>query len=154
MIMAVWKNLMWKTERFSLKNWYFQTAVLEKTLESPLDHKAIKLVNPKGNQPWVFIERPDAEAEAPILWSPDAKSQLIGEDPGKDWRQEKKGTTGWDGCMASLIQWTWVWANSRRQWRTENPGVLQFMGVTNSWTWLSDWTSGKYQKMLIFATSF
>ena len=93
MIMAMWKNLMWKTERFSLKNWCFQTVVLEKTLESPLDHKEIKLVNPKGNQPWVFIERPDAEAEAPILWPPDARSQLIGEDPGKDWRQKEKGTT-------------------------------------------------------------
>ena len=60
--------------------------VLENTLESPLDCKEIKLVNPKGNQSWIFIGRTDAEAEAPILWSPDAKSQLIGKDPdaGKD----------------------------------------------------------------------
>ena len=55
--------------------------VLEKTLESPLDCKQIKLVNPKGNQSWIFIGRTDAEAEAPVLWSPDAKSQLIGKDP-------------------------------------------------------------------------
>ena len=60
--------------------------LLEQTLESPLDRKEIKLVNPKGNQSWIFIGRTDAEAEAPILWSPDAKSQLIGKDPdaGKD----------------------------------------------------------------------
>ena len=69
--------------------------VLEKTLESPLDNKEIKLVHPKGNQPWIFIGRTDAEAEAPILWLPDAKSQLIGKDPdaGKDWGQEEKQAT-------------------------------------------------------------
>ena len=61
----------------------------------PLDCKEIKPVNPKGNQPWIFIGRTDAETETPILWPPDAKSQLIRKDPdaGKDWRQEKKGTT-------------------------------------------------------------
>ena len=68
--------------------------VLEKTLESPLDHKEIKPVNPKGNQSWTFIGKTDAEAEAPIIWSPDAKSSLIGKDPdaGKD-RGQDKGTT-------------------------------------------------------------
>ena len=70
----------------------FQTVVLEKTLESPMDSKEIKSVNPKGNQPWIFIGRTDAEAEAPILWPPDAKSQLTEKDPdaGKNWGQEKK----------------------------------------------------------------
>ena len=65
--------------------------VLEKTLESPLDCKEIKPVNPKGNQSWIFIGRTDAEAETPILWPPDGKNWLIGKDPdaGKDWRQEK-----------------------------------------------------------------
>ena len=69
--------------------------VLEKTLASPLEYTKIKLVHPKGNQSWIFIGRTDAEAETPILWPPDAKSWLIGKDPaaGKDWRQEKKGTT-------------------------------------------------------------
>ena len=69
--------------------------VLEKTLESPLDNKDIKSVNPKGNQPWLFTGRTDAEAEAPIFWQPDGKSQLIGKDPdvGKDRRQEEKGAT-------------------------------------------------------------
>ena len=66
--------------------------VLEKTLESPLDSKEIKLVNPKGNQPWIFIERTDAKAEAPVLWPPDVKSQLTGKDPNaqNDWRQKEK----------------------------------------------------------------
>ena len=69
--------------------------VLEKTLVSPLDSKEVKPVNPKGHQPWIFIRRTDAEAEAPVLWPPDAKSQLIKKDPdaGKDWEQEEKGVT-------------------------------------------------------------
>ena len=74
------------------KNWCFQVVVLEKMLESPLDCKEIQPVNPKGNQPWIFIGRTDAEAEAPVLQPPDAKSQLIEKDPdaGKDWRQKDK----------------------------------------------------------------
>ena len=80
-------------ESWALKNWCFLTMVLEKTLESPLDCKETA-VNPKGNQSWIFIGRTDAEAEAPILWPPDAKNWLIRKDPNseKDWRQEKKGT--------------------------------------------------------------
>ena len=80
-------------EGWALKNWCFQIVVLEKTLESPLDSKKIKPVNPKGNQPWIFIGRTDAEAEAAIFWPPDTKSQLVGKDSeaGKDWRQEEKG---------------------------------------------------------------
>ena len=77
------------------KNWCFQIVVLEKILESPLDCREIKLVNPKGSQLWIFTGRTDAEAEAPILWLPDARSWLIGKDPdaGKDWGQEEKGMT-------------------------------------------------------------
>ena len=83
----------WELERkesWALKNWCLQI-VQEKTLESPLDCKEIKPTNPKGNQLWMFIGR--TEAEAPILWLPDVKSQLIGKDPdaGKDWRQKEKG---------------------------------------------------------------
>ena len=72
----------------------YQTVVVEKTLQSPPDSKENKPVNPKGNQPWIFIGRTDAEAEAPILWPRDVKSRLIGKDPdaGKDWGQEEKGT--------------------------------------------------------------
>jgi len=82
-------------ESWALKNWCFWTVVLEKTLESPLDCKETKPVNPKGNQSWIFIGRTDAEAEAPILLPPGAKNRLIGKDPdaGKDWEQEEKGTT-------------------------------------------------------------
>ena len=77
-----------------LENWWFWIVVLEKTLESPLDFKEIQPVYPKGNQPW-FIGRTDAEAEASILWPPDAKSRLTGEDAdaGEDWGQEEKGVT-------------------------------------------------------------
>ena len=79
-----------KVEDWALKYWRFQTVVLEKTLESSLDFKEIKPVNPKINQPQLFIGGTVAEAEAPILWQPDVKSQLIGKDPDaqKDWRQK------------------------------------------------------------------
>ena len=127
-------------------NWCFWTVVLEKTLESPLDCKEIQPVHSRGDQSWVFIGRTDAET--PILWPPDAKSWLIWKDPdvGKDWRQEKKGMTrGWDGWMASLIQWTWVWVNSGSWWGTGRPGVLRFMGlqrVGHEWaTELNTWVT-------------
>ena len=89
---------MWEVdhnEGWEPKNWCFPTVVLEKILQSLLDRKEIKAVNPKGNQSWTFIGRTDAKAEAPILWPPDGKNWLIGKDPdaGKDWRQEEKGTT-------------------------------------------------------------
>ena len=82
-------------ESWAPKNWFFWTVVLEKTLERYLNFKEIKPVNPKGNQPWIFTGETDTEAEAPILGTPDVKSQLIGKDPdaGKDWRQEEKGIT-------------------------------------------------------------
>ena len=83
----------------------FWTVVLEKTLESPLDIKETKPVNPKGNQSWIFMGRTDTEAEAPILWPPDAKNWLIRKDPdsGKDWRWEEKGMT--EDEMVGLHHW-------------------------------------------------
>ena len=119
-------------ESWAPKNWCLWSMVWEETLESPLDCKEIKPVNCKGNQSWMFIGKTDAEAEAPILWPPDVKNQLIGKDPdvGKDWGQEEKvGDRGWDHWMASPIQWTWVWVSSRRWWRTGKPGMLQSMGL-------------------------
>ena len=82
-------------EGWVLKNWCFWTVGLEKTLESPLNYNGIKPANPKGNQPWTFLERTDAEAEAPILWPSNVKSWLIRKDldAGKDWGQEGKGVT-------------------------------------------------------------
>ena len=78
-------------ENWALKNWYFWTVVLEKTLESPLDCKEIQTVYPKGDQSWVFIGRTDAETETPIFWPPHEKSWLIGKEGGirRDWGQEK-----------------------------------------------------------------
>ena len=89
---------MWKLdhkEGWMPKNWCFQILGLEKTLESPLDSKETKPVNPKGNQPWMFTGRTDAEVGAPVFWSPDLRSQLFGKDPdtGKDWRLEEEGAT-------------------------------------------------------------
>ena len=77
------------------KNWCFQTVMLEKTLENPLDYKEIQPVHPIGNQSWIFIGRTDVEAETPIFWPLDAKNWLSGKDPdaGEDWRQEEKGMT-------------------------------------------------------------
>ena len=91
----VWKWELDYKESWAPKNWCFWTVVLEKTLESPLDCKEIKPINPKGNQSWIFIGRTDAEAEAPILWPPEVNSRLIRKDPdaGKNWRQEGKGMT-------------------------------------------------------------
>ena len=98
----VWMWELDHKESWAPKNWCFWTVVLEKTLESPLDCKEIQPVYPKGNQPWIFIERTDAEAETPILWPPDAKNGLIWKDPdaGKEWRREEMGTTE-DG----MIEW-------------------------------------------------
>ena len=92
---VVWMWELAHKEGWVLKNWCFQIVVLEKTLESPLDSKEIKPVNPKGNLPQILIGRTDAKAEAPILRPPDAKNWLIGKDPdaGKDWGQEEKEVT-------------------------------------------------------------
>ena len=99
---------MWELDHkvtWVLKNWWFWTVVLEKTLESPLDCKEIHLVHPKGDQSWVFIGRTDFEAETPILWPPNVKNWLIWKDPdaGKDWGQEEKGTT--EDEMVGCHQW-------------------------------------------------
>ena len=123
------------------KNWCCQTVVLEKTPESPLDCKEIKLVKLRGNQPWIFIRRTDAEAL--VFWSHNAKSWLIGKvpDAGKDWGQEEKGVTEDEiGWMASPTRWTGIWANSRRLCRTGKPGVLQSMGSQRiGHNWATEW---------------
>ena len=99
----VWMWELDHKEGWAPRNWYFWTVVLWKTFE--LDSKWIKPVNPKGNQSWIFIGRADTEAEAPILWLPDAKTWIIGKDPdaGKDWRQEEEGMT--EDAMVGWHHW-------------------------------------------------
>ena len=101
-------------------NWCFQTVVLEKTLESPLDRKENKPVNPKENKLWIFIGRTDAEAEIPILWPPDARSRLIRKDPdsGKDWRLEEKRTTEDDiiESMDVILRKLWEIVKDMEAW--------------------------------------
>ena len=146
-------------EGWALKNWCFWTVVLKKTFQSPLDCKEIKPVNPKGNQSWIFIGRTDTEAVTLILWPPDAKSWLIGKDL-THWKRPccwerlnaggERDDRGWDGWMASLTRWIWVWASSRRWWRIGKPGVLQSTG-SQSRTWLSSWTI--FTECLLFAST-
>ena len=108
-------------EGWAPKNWCFWTVVKKKTLESPLDSKGIKPIYPKENQPWIFIGRTDTEAEAPILWPPDAKSQLAEKDPdaGKDWGREEKRVT--EAVMVGSHHWLnghefeWTPRDSERQ---------------------------------------
>ena len=126
-------------EGWMLKNWCFQTVVLEKTLENLLDRKEIKPVHPKGNQSWIFTGKTDAEAEAPILWPSDVKSWLIGKDldAGKDWGQEEKGTT-----EDEMVGWH-HWLNgdeSEQSLGDREVWCATVPGVTKSQTWLNDWT--------------
>ena len=129
----VWMWELNHKEGWAPKNWCFQTVVLEKTLESPLDTKEIKPINAKGNQPWKFIGRADAEAEAPILWPPDVKSQLIGKDSdtGRDGLQKEKRVAE-DEMLTHPTQWTWITnsmdMNLSKLWETvefaEELGIL------------------------------
>ena len=120
-----------------LKYWSFWIVVLlVKTLEIPLGSKEIKPVNPKENQPWIFTGRTVAEAEASILWPPDAKSQLTRKDldAGKDWREEK-GVTEDEmvGCYHQLSEHEFK--------QTLGDSEVQGNLATKSWSQLSDWTA-------------
>ena len=121
-VMYGWES--WTIKKAECQRTDAWTVVLEKTLDSPLECKEIKPVNPKSNQSWIFIGRTDAEAEALILWPPDAKNWLI----AWWWERLKAGgegdDRGWDGWMAPLTQWTWIWASSGRWWGTGKTGVL------------------------------
>ena len=127
-------------EGWTLKNWYFWTVVLEKTLESPLDSKQIKSVNPKGNQLWIFIGRIDVEAETPIHWPPDAKSQFSrkGPDAGKDYGQEKGSTEN------EVVRWhhrlnghelnkLWEMVKDREAWHAAVHGVTKCRTQSSNW---------------------
>ena len=146
---------MWELDNkkgWMLKNWCLQTMVMEKPLLSPLDCKEIKPVNPKRNQSWIFIGRVSLKLQ--ILWPPDAKNWLIGKDhdAGKDWKLEKKGMTedkmaGWHHRLNGheFEQTPW-----KEQGSLACCSIGHLKGVTNSWTWLSDWTTTTQQDMWVW----
>ena len=145
-------------ESWVSKNWCFWTVVFEKTLESPLDCKEIQPVHSEGGQPWDFFGRNDAKADTPVLWPPHVKSWLI----GKNWCWEGLGAggegddRGWDGWMASLTRWMWVWVNSGSWWWTGRPGKLWFMGlqrVRHNWVTELNWTEDGINIHVIFVHS-
>ena len=138
--------LLWELDRKEgrvPKNWCLRTVLLEKTPESPLDSKEIKPVNLKENQPWILTGRIDAEAEASVFWSSDAKSWLIGKDPnaGKDWGQKEKRASKSE--MAGWHHWsngyelgqTLEMVRDREAWRAA------VLGVVKCRTWLGNWTA-------------
>ena len=126
-------------ENWALKNWCFWTVLL-KTLESPLDCKEIKPVNPKWNQSWIFIGKTDAEAETPILWPSDVKNWLIGKypDAGKDWRLKEKGMT-----EDEMFGWH-HWLNEHEFQQLQElgwPGKLGILQSTRSQRVRHDWVT-------------
>ena len=130
-------------EGWAPKNWCFQTVVLEKTLESPVDCKVIKSVNPIGNKSWILTGRSDAEAEAPIICSPDAKSQLTGKDPDarEDWGQDEKRV-----IEDEMVEWHhWLNGHEFEQTLGDSEGQGSLV-CCSPWgrkesTRLSDWTT-------------
>ena len=139
---------MWESdykETWAQKIWCFWTVVLEKTLESPLDCKEIQPVHPKGDQPWIFIGKTDAEAETPILWPPDTKNWVIWKDPdaGQDWRREK-GTTedervGWHHRLhGHEFEWTLGVGDGQGGLACCSPWGRQESDTTERLNWLTE----------------
>ena len=139
----VWMWELDHEEGWALKNWCFQTVVLEKTLESSLDCKEIKPVNLKGNQPWMFIGRTDPEAETRIFWPPDEKSWLIGKDPDAG-KIEGKKRRMWQKLRRVESITDSMDMNLRKFWEIledRGPWQASVHGITNSQTWFSDSTT-------------
>jgi len=144
-------------ESWAPKNWCFWTVVLERTLESPLDCKEIQPVHPKGNQLWICTWKDwcwswKLQYFGDLMWRTDSfeKTLILGKTEGGRRRDDR----GWDGWMASLTQWTWVWVNSGSWWWTGRPGMLQSVGSTwqsavscvhlqrGGHNWGTEWTEG------------
>ena len=132
------KAMVFSVVKYSCESWTMKKAAnrrieafelwcCRRLMRVPWTARRSNQVNLKGNQPWILTGRTDCEAEAPVFWSPNVGSWVIGKvyDAGKYWGQkEKRGVRRWDGWMASLIQWTWIWANFRKWWGTGRPGML------------------------------
>ena len=129
-------------ESWVLKNWCFWTVVLEKTLASPLDCKEIQPVHPKGNQPWIFIGRTDAEAETPILRPTDVEDPTLWKRPWwSDRLKTQEESDRWDGWTDHRLNEHERGANSGRWWGTGKLGVLHSTGVAKRQTQLGNWTT-------------
>ena len=139
-------------ESWALKNWCFWTVVLEKTLESPLDCKEIQPIHPKGIQFWIFIGRADAEAETLVLWPPDGKNWIIGNDPvaGKDWGREEKGTTEEEivGCHHPLNVMSLSKLRELVMDREVSHAAVH--GIAKSPIWLSDLTEVNWPEFRVY----
>ena len=157
------KAMVFPVVMYGCKSWTIKKAehgrtdvfeLLEKTLESPSDCKEIQPVNPNGNQSWIFFERTDTEAETTTLWPPDVKNWL--KSPWF-WERLKVGEgddRGWDGWIASLNQWTWVWVNSRSWWWTGRAWCAVVHGVAKRvrQDWVTELDSSSLQSILLQST--